>query len=69
MNYLTLAISFLSDFVITAGGTLATAMVHAGNTETPSQAVLLLSLVLGLVAASRRVQALIAPSATAPQLK
>ena len=65
MNYwLTLAISFSSDFVISAGGCLTTAMVATGETEMPSTPVLLFAIVTGLVAASRRIQALLAPPPT-----
>lgn len=55
----TLAISFLSDFVISAGGAMLTAMVASGQTEVPKPAVMIFAIVTGLVAAGRRVQALL----------
>ena len=65
MSYwLILIVSFGSDFVISAGGCLTTAMVATGDTQMPSTPVLLFAIVTGLVAASRRIQALLSPSPT-----
>lgn len=62
---LSIAISFLTDFIISAGGCLTTAMVATGNTAVPSVAVMIFSIVTGLVAAARRVQALLEQTGTA----
>jgi len=59
--YFTVAISFLTDFVISAGGCLTTAMVATGSATMPTTPVMIFSVVTGLVAASRRVQALLSP--------
>lgn len=63
MNYwVQLGISFLSDFVITGGGTLTTAMVATKSVEMPSEAVWLLAVVFGLIAAFRRLQSITSPA-------
>ena len=51
-----LIISSLTDFVINAGTGLGTAMVATGKAEIPSNAVLLLCLMGGLVQAARTIQ-------------
>lgn len=61
-TWITLSISFLTDFIISAGGAITTAMVASDNTAVPSVAVCIFAIVTGLVAASRRVQALLQPS-------
>ncbi len=59
MNFwLTLIISAVSDFVIVAGGALMTAMVAAGSQQMPSTTAFLFAWVTGVVAAARRVEAL-----------
>ncbi len=60
-TWITLIVSFLTDFVISAGGCLTTAMVATGSATMPSTPVIIFSAVTGLVAASRRVQALLTP--------
>ena len=57
----TLAISFLTDFVISAGGCMTTAMVATGSATMPNTPVIVFAAITGLVAASRRVQALLTP--------
>lgn len=49
-------ISALTDFIITAGTALTTAMVAAGDAELPSMAVLIVSGLGGLIAFARTVQ-------------
>ncbi len=62
----TLLISFVSDFIITAGTGIATAMGATGVVAMPGKAVIVFAVLMGLVAAARRVQALIAPSVIKP---
>lgn len=59
MFWFTLIISFVTDFVIAAGSCLTAAMVAGGSTNVPSTAVLIYSLISGLVIGARRVQALL----------
>jgi hypothetical protein len=56
---LSISISFLTDFIISAGGCLTTAMVATGQTTMPAIPVIVFSVVTGLVAAARRVQAML----------
>ena len=60
----TLTVSFLSDFIISAGGALMTVMVVNNTAQLPTKAAWIVAAVTGLVAGARRVQALIAPSVT-----
>lgn len=69
--WVTILISCISDFVISAGGALTAAMVATGGaTIMPSKAVALVAIITGAIAAARRVQALMAvppaPPASAP---
>lgn len=57
--WVTLIVSSLSDFVISAGGCLTTAMVATGSAAMPTPAVLIFSVVTGLVAAARGFRSLI----------
>lgn len=58
-TYWTLGVSFVTDFIISAGGALSTAMVATGSTSLPTKATAVFAIVTGLVAASRRIQALL----------
>lgn len=65
-----LIISALTDFIINAGGALVAAMVATGSAVMPSNAVLLLALISGVVSASRTIQqALKASPETSAALK
>ena len=65
-----LLISAFTDFVVTVGTSLGTAMVATGSAQMPSNAVLLLSVIGGMVAAARTVQqALKASPETSAALK
>jgi hypothetical protein len=59
---LTLLVSFVTDFLIVAGSTVGGAMGGQGSLTVPGKGVLLFAVVMGVVAAARRVQALLAPS-------
>lgn len=59
--WLTIIVSATSDFVISAGGCLTTAMVATGSTQMPTTAVLIFALTTGAIAAARGVRALLAP--------
>lgn len=59
-------IQFFFDFVITAGGIVSGAMLEQGTAMLPTRAVWVLALVTGFIAASRRAQAALQPSAIAP---
>ncbi len=63
----TVIVSFLTDFVISAGGALTTAMVATGVADMPTIPVWIFAAITGLIAASRRVQALLAPSPAPPK--
>lgn len=65
-TWVTLGVSFVTDFIISAGGAVSTAMVATGSTALPTKATAVFAIVTGLVAASRRVQALLSPSVTKP---
>ena len=65
-TWITLVISFITDFIISAGGAVSTAMVATGSTALPTKATAVFAVVTGLVAASRRIQALLSPSVTKP---
>ena len=54
--WLILLISAFTDFVITAGTALTTAMVAQGTAQMPSAAILLLAVIGGLVSGARTVQ-------------
>lgn len=54
--WLTLIISAVTDFIITAATALTTAMVSTGTAELPGKAVLLLALLGGVVSGARTVQ-------------
>lgn len=54
--WVVLLISALTDFIINAGTALGSAMVATGSAAFPSQAVVLLAFLGGLVAASRTIQ-------------
>jgi len=56
---LLLLISFASDFVITAGSIVTGAMMEGGTVALPNRAVIVLALVMGVVVAARRAQALL----------
>lgn len=51
-----LIISAFTDFIITAGTALMTAMVSMGTTEMPSSPVILITVVGGVVQAARTIQ-------------
>ncbi len=57
--WLTLIVSSISDFVISAGGALTAAMVATGSTQMPGKATALVAIITGAIAAARRVQALL----------
>ena len=65
-QYFTIIVSFITDFMVTAGSTLAGGAL--GNGQIPSKSVWALAAVTGMVAAARRVQALLAtpPTVTPP---
>lgn len=65
-TWITLTVSFVTDFIISAGGALSTAMVATGSTALPTKATAVFAIITGLVAASRRVQALLSPSVNKP---
>lgn len=58
---ITLVVSGLSDFVITAGGCLTTAMVATGSATMPTAPVWVFAIVTGLIATARGLRALLAP--------
>lgn len=58
-TWVTLIVSFITDFIISAGGALSTAMVATGSTSMPTKATTAFAIVTGLIAASRRIQALL----------
>ena len=58
----TLAVSFLTDFIIAAGGTLTGGMIGQDAIALPSRGVWLTAVIVGLMAGARRAQALLAPS-------
>lgn len=51
-----LIVSALTDFIITAGTSLGTAMVATGSAEFPSHAVMLVAIVGGAVSGARTIQ-------------
>lgn len=55
-EWLILIVSALTDALISMGTSLTTAMVTQGSVSMPGKAVLLLSLIGGVVAAARTVQ-------------
>ena len=55
-EWVALVISALTDFIISAGTALTSAMVATGEAHVPSEAVLILALVGGLVAGARTIQ-------------
>lgn len=62
--WVTLVVSFLSDFTLTSATTLSAAMLTEGVVTWPNKAVVLLSVLSGILVAARRLQALTAPSLT-----
>jgi hypothetical protein len=65
-----LLVSAFTDFVITAGTSLMTAMMASGDAELPRHAVMLVAGIGGVVAAARTIQqALKATPETVKQLK
>jgi hypothetical protein len=56
-----MAVSALSDFIISAGGCLTTAMVATGSAAMPTTPVWVFAVVTGLVAACRGLRALLTP--------
>ena len=61
-----LVIGFLNDFLIIAGGMITTAMLAQDVVAVPRLAVILLSVLTGLVQAGRRLQAKLDPSPAKP---
>lgn len=57
--WISLVISGVTDFIISAGGCVTTAMVATGSTAMPSTATWIFAVITGAVAASRRLQALL----------
>jgi hypothetical protein len=51
-----LIISAITDMVISAGTSIGTAMIATGSAQMPTTAVLVLSMIGGLVAAARTIQ-------------
>jgi hypothetical protein len=64
--WITLIVSAITDFVISAGGALTTAMVATTSQTLPSTATIVFSVVTGLVAAARGTQKLLTPTPPAP---
>lgn len=54
--WLVLIISAFTDFIITAGTALTTAMVAAGSAQLPTPAIILLAIIGGLVSGARTIQ-------------
>lgn len=54
--WIVLMISAVTDFIITAGTGLTTAMVATGSTSMPNKATVLLMLIGGLIAMARTIQ-------------
>lgn len=54
--WIILIISAFTDFVITTGTSVGTAMVATGNAQLPTHAVTLLAVLGGLVSAARTIQ-------------
>ena len=65
----TLAVSFISDFIISSGGALLAMMVVNNTQQLPTRAGWIVAGITGLLAGARRVQALIAPSVTNGSLR
>ncbi len=62
-KWITFAVSSLTDFIISAGGCLTTAMVATGgSTALPSTATIIFSVVTGLVATARGAQKMLSPA-------
>ncbi len=61
-RWVTFAVSALSDFIISAGGCLTTAMVATGATAMPSTATIVFAVVTGLMAAARGAQKMLSPA-------
>jgi len=62
----TLTISFLTDFILTAGGTISGSMLGAKEVTMPALPIWILATILGVMAGARRVQALLAPPPPKP---
>lgn len=56
---LTLFVSFITDFIISAGGALIAGMTATKVVDLPSVAVVVVAGATGLIAGARRVQALL----------
>ena len=54
----TLLVSFLTDFILTAGGTISGGMLGQQTVAMPPAPVWVLAAVLGIMAGARRIQAL-----------
>jgi len=54
--WLILLVSALTDFAITAGGSITSAMLATGSAEIPSKGVILIALVAGIMSAARTIQ-------------
>jgi hypothetical protein len=66
--WITLTVSALTNFIISAGGCLTTAMVATGSATMPTAAVMIFATVTGLIAAARGLQAILsAPPGPAPR--
>lgn len=60
---LTIGVSALTSFVISAGGALLAAMTATGSASVPSVATLIFAGLTGAVASARDVQKMLAPAA------
>jgi hypothetical protein len=60
-KWASIAISALSDFFITAGGTYSTAALAGGAAVIPNQAAIYAAIALGIVQAFRGVQKTLSP--------
>jgi hypothetical protein len=57
-TWATFAVSFATDFILTAGGTISGGMLGQQTVSMPSTPVWVLAAVLGIMAGARRIQAL-----------
>lgn len=55
-SWVFLAISFVTDFVVTAGTAISTGMAGAGSSQLPGKGILITAGVAGLVMASRNLK-------------
>lgn len=56
-SWVFLAISFVTDFVVTAGTAISTGMAGAGSSQLPSKGILLTATIAGVVMAARNLKA------------